>query len=114
MECVFCRIVQGKARAQVLHEDEHCVAFQDIAPQAPVHVLIVPRRHIPHTLALREGGDEALMGHLVQVANRLARKLGVADRGFRLVINTNAEAGQTVFHLHVHLLAGRPMHWPPG
>ncbi|MEC4685453.1 MAG: histidine triad nucleotide-binding protein [Nitrospirota bacterium] len=113
MECIFCRIAEKKLPARLVYEDEFAVAFEDINPQAPVHVLVIPRKHIPTSLDLKEE-DNVLVGRLFQVANRIARQKGIAERGFRIVMNCNAEAGQTVFHLHIHLLGGRAMHWPPG
>lgn len=113
MDCIFCKIAAKDIPAKVVYEDDLSVAFEDINPQAPVHILIIPKKHIPNSLALTEE-DKALIGHLFMVANRIAREKGIAERGFRLVNNCNAEAGQTVFHLHVHLLGGRPMGWPPG
>ncbi len=113
MDCVFCRIAEKKLPAKLIYEDEFAVAFEDINPQAPVHVLVIPRKHIPTSLDLKEE-DNALLGRLFQVANRIARQKEIAERGFRIVMNCNAEAGQTVFHLHIHLLGGRAMHWPPG
>ena len=111
--CLFCRIAEKKAQARIIYEDEACVAFEDIAPQAPVHFLVVPKKHIATTLEL-EDGDNPLIGHLFRVANRIAGEKKVAGRGFRLVMNTNPEAGQSVYHIHLHVLGGRPMHWPPG
>lgn len=110
---VFARILRRELPAQFLHEDEHCVAFRDVAPQAPLHFLVVPKAPLAK-LADAEPGQAAMLGHLLLVAARVARQLGVADDGFRLVINNGAGAGQTVFHLHVHVLAGRPLAWPPG
>lgn len=113
MDCLFCKIAQGKIPAKIIYEDEHAVAFEDIDPQAPVHTLIIPRRHISKLLDLAEE-DSGLMGHLFRVANKLARAKGIAERGFRVVANCNPESGQTVYHIHIHLLGGRAMHWPPG
>ncbi|MDP2168622.1 MAG: histidine triad nucleotide-binding protein [Thermodesulfovibrionales bacterium] len=113
MDCLFCKIAQKKIPAKIIYEDEHAVAFEDINPQAPVHALIIPKKHISTGLDLKEE-DNALVGHLFQVASRIAREKGIAERGFRLVTNTNAESGQSVFHIHIHLLGGRRMHWPPG
>ncbi|MEZ6035879.1 MAG: histidine triad nucleotide-binding protein [Planctomycetota bacterium] len=110
---VFARILRGEIPAQFLHEDEHCVAFRDVAPQAPTHFLVIPRRPLS-MLADAGEADATALGHLLLVAARVARQLGVADDGFRVVVNNGAGAGQTVFHLHVHVLAGRPMAWPPG
>jgi len=110
-ECLFCRIVRKEIPAAIVMESEDCVAFRDINAQAPVHILVVPRKHIA---SLNETEDAELVGRLAVVAAALARKEGIADRGYRTVINTNADAGQTVFHLHLHLLGGRRMGWPPG
>ena len=110
-DCLFCRIVRGEIPAKLVAEDEHCVAFRDINTQAPTHVLIIPRQHIP---SLNEALDAAAIGHLSLMAARIAREEGIAARGYRTVVNTNADAGQTVFHLHLHLIGGRAMGWPPG
>lgn len=112
MSTIFGRIIRGEAPASVVYEDDQCLAFHDANPQAPTHVLIVPKREIAK-LSDCTPGDEPLLGHLMLAAVTVARKLGVAD-GFRLVVNNGARAGQSVFHLHLHLLAGRPMRWPPG
>ena len=111
--CLFCRIIAGEITASVVHEGEHVVAFRDIIPQAPLHLLIVPRRHIK-TLNDLTPADDQLVGSLFRTAAMLATKHGYADRGYRTLFNTNADAGQTVFHIHLHLLAGRGLHWPPG
>jgi histidine triad (HIT) family protein len=108
-ECVFCNVVSGVYGTEFLYQDDLVVAFRDVRPQAPVHVLLVPRRHTP---SLVETDDPALLGALLSAARTVAGQLGVTD--FRVVINTGAHAGQSVFHLHVHLLAGRPLAWPPG
>jgi len=110
---VFARILRKEIPAQLLHEDEHCIAFRDAAPQAPAHFLVIPRRPIAR-LADAGPGDTALLGHLLQTAAALARRLGLADGGFRVVVNSGAGAGQSVFHLHVHVLGGRDFGWPPG
>jgi histidine triad (HIT) family protein len=112
-DCLFCKIGQKKIPAKVVYEDERALAFEDINPQAPVHVLIIPKKHISTTLDIGEQ-DNALVGHLFQVANRIARERNIAERGFRMLMNTNPEAGQSVYHIHLHLLGGRHMHWPPG
>jgi histidine triad (HIT) family protein len=113
MGCIFCDIIEKKIPAKVIYEDDRALAFEDIRPQAPVHTLVIPKKHISTNLELQES-DNNLIGHLFQVANNLARDKGIAERGFRLVMNCNPEAGQTVFHIHLHILGGRPMHWPPG
>ena len=110
-DCLFCRIVKGEIPAKVVAQNEHCVAFHDINPQAPTHVVIVPRDHIP---SLNEATDAATIGHLNLMAAEIARTIGLSERGYRTVVNTNADAGQTVFHVHLHLLGGRRMGWPPG
>ncbi len=111
--CLFCRIVARQAPAKIVLETERLIAFEDIHPQAPTHVQLIPRKHVPSTLAL-EAEDEPLVGELVRAAAALARERGFADDGYRLVLNTNAAAGQTVYHLHLHLLGGRTFRWPPG
>ncbi len=104
-ECLFCRILSKEIPATIVHEDEDVIVFKDIAPQAPIHLLIVPKRHIASLNEL-SGEDGALIGRLFLVATKVARDLGVASKGYRLVTNCGPDAGQTVFHLHVHLLAG--------
>ncbi|MGD0222876.1 MAG: histidine triad nucleotide-binding protein [Terriglobia bacterium] len=111
--CLFCRIIDGKTPAKIVHQDDRAVVIVDIHPQAPVHLLVIPRRHIP-SLEESQAEDEALLGHLFLLAAQQARERGLDSRGYRTVINTGAGAGQSVFHLHVHLLGGRPLHWPPG
>ncbi len=112
MECIFCRIVSGEIPAAILYQDELVLAFADIAPQAPVHLLVIPKQHVV-SLAHVARADAPLMGHLLAIAAELALEHGLAE-GFRTVINSGANGGQTVDHLHVHVLGGRPMHWPPG
>jgi len=111
--CLFCRIVSGEIPAAKVHEDDRLVAFRDINPQAPMHVLIVPREHIA-TLNDLDVSHDALVGEMLRRASALAAQHGYADRGYRTVFNCNAEAGQTVFHIHLHVLAGRGLNWPPG
>ena len=111
--CLFCKIASKKIHAKIIYEDEKVIAFEDINPQAPVHTLVIPKKHISTTLDIKEE-DNALIGNLFQIAGRIAREKGIAERGFRLVSNTNPEAGQTVYHIHIHLLGGRHMQWPPG
>ena len=112
MSCLFCKIVEGSIPSAAIYQDAECYAFADIHPQAPVHVLIAPRRHLA-SLAEAEEADKALLGHLIWVAGEIARQKGLA-KGYRVVINTGADGGQTVDHLHVHLLGGRSLGWPPG
>jgi histidine triad (HIT) family protein len=112
-DCLFCKIVAGQIPAGIVHQDDELVAFKDINPQAPLHVLIVPRRHIASLNDLA-AGDDALVGSMLRRAAALATEHGYADRGYRTVFNCNREAGQTVFHIHLHLLAGRALTWPPG
>jgi histidine triad (HIT) family protein len=112
MTTIFGKIVRREIPADIIYEDEHCLAFSDINPQAPTHVLVIPRKEI---VKLSDAGaeDQALLGHLMLAAGKIARQLGVGD-AFRLVVNNGAEAGQSVFHLHLHILAGRELRWPPG
>jgi histidine triad (HIT) family protein len=112
MSCLFCKIVEGSSPSTAVYQDELCYAFADINPQAPVHVLVAPREHIV-SLADCDGDDQALLGHLLGAAAEIARAKGLA-KGYRVVINTGADGGQTVDHLHVHLLGGRVLGWPPG
>lgn len=112
-ECVFCKVRDRKVPAAIVHEDDLCIAFEDINPVAPTHILVVPRKHIATVLDASEA-DAALLGRMQIVAAKIARARGVAESGFRLVMNCNAGAGQSVFHVHLHLLGGRPMRWPPG
>jgi histidine triad (HIT) family protein len=111
--CLFCRIVAGEIPAAKVYEDERLVAFNDINPQAPMHVLIVPRAHVARLTDLAPDQD-ALVGEMVRRAAALAAERGYAGRGFRTVFNCNADAGQTVFHIHLHVLGGRLFRWPPG
>lgn len=113
MDCLFCKIVAGEIPAKVIYQDDTVIAFDDINPQAPYHKLIIPRQHIA-TLNDLKPADSGLIGYMVQTGKKLANELGIAEEGYRLVMNCNAGAGQTVFHIHVHLLGGRRMNWPPG
>lgn len=113
MGCPFCKIAEKKLTAKIIYEDDLCVAFEDIHPQAPVHTLVIPKKHISTNLDVKEE-ENTLISHLFRIANMIATNKGIADRGFRLVMNCNPESGQTVFHLHLHILGGRRMHWPPG
>ena len=110
-DCLFCRIVRREIPATFVYEDEHCVAFRDIGPQAPTHILVIPRQHVS---TLDEVTDPLLIGRVMTAAAEIARKEKLVEFGYRTVVNTNAGAGQTVFHLHVHVLGGRRMTWPPG
>lgn len=109
--CLFCRIVRREIPAKVIHEDEHTLAFRDIDPKAPTHVLVIPKQHID---TLNEATDPTLVGRLLIAAKEIAAAEGIADDGYRAVVNCGAGAGQTVFHLHLHLLGGRGLSWPPG
>lgn len=113
MDCLFCKISKGEIPAKIIHQDEKIVAFDDINPQAPHHKLIIPRQHIA-TINDLKPEDNELIGSMINVAKNLASKLNIADEGYRLVFNCNAGGGQVVFHIHLHLLGGRRMHWPPG
>jgi histidine triad (HIT) family protein len=110
---VFARILRGEIPAAVVHEDDRCLAFRDVNPVAPVHVLVIPKRPIAR-IADAAAGDEPLLGHLLRVAARVAEGEGLGESGFRLVVNNGAGAGQSVFHLHVHVIGGRVLEWPPG
>lgn len=112
-DCIFCKIAAGDIPAAKLYDDGEVLAFHDIQPEAPVHVLLIPRRHIA-TLNDLTGKDAELLGRLYLAGKQVATDLGVAERGYRTVINCNRDAGQIVFHLHMHLLAGRELGWPPG
>lgn len=111
--CLFCRIIGGEIPGEFVHQDEHCVVIRDINPQAPTHLLVIPREHL-ESLDDATQREEALLGHLLRIGARMANSQDHADNSYRTVINTGAGAGQSVFHLHVHVLAGRPMNWPPG
>ncbi len=113
MACLFCEIVAGRIPSRVAYQDETVLAFHDIRPEAPVHVLLIPKKHITSLLDLQPG-DDALVGSLVRRARDLAQELGLSERGFRLVFNAGADAGYSVFHIHLHLLGGRSLGWPPG
>ena len=108
MDCIFCQIVAGKITSEILYQDEEVIAFRDINPRAPIHLLIIPKKHIPSLTHLSEA-ELPLMGHMVNVANQLAKREGISDSGYRLVINCGKEGGQLVPHLHLHLLGGRKL-----
>jgi histidine triad (HIT) family protein len=111
--CLFCKIIAREIPTSVVYEDAAVLAFNDINPQAPTHVLVIPKRHID-TLNDLEPGDDQIVGELVRRAAAIAKERGISQAGFRTVFNTNREAGQTIFHIHLHLLGGRPLQWPPG
>ncbi len=110
-DCLFCDIAAGEVQSQIVHEDEHVVAFKDINPRAPLHVLVIPRQHVA---SLAAADDPALVGRVALAAAKVAKDAGYGERGFRVVANTGPEAGQSVRHLHFHVLAGRQLSWPPG
>lgn len=110
-DCLFCKMVAGEITPDVVFENDEILAFNDIQPQAPIHILIIPKRHIA---TLNDADDALLLGKLLQITAQLSKQLNVAETGYRTVINCNAHGGQAVYHLHVHLLAGRQMLWPPG
>ena len=112
-DCLFCKMASGAIKPDIVYQDDAVLAFRDINPQAPLHVLIIPKRHIS-TINDLQDTDAALIGKLYLTAKQIAEQEGVAVRGYRTVMNCNAEAGQSVFHVHLHVLGGRPMHWPPG
>lgn len=111
--CIFCNIASGDIPTEFLYEDEQVVAFSDIDPKAPHHILIIPRKHIA-TLNDTSEKENALIGHIINVATKLAKQLGIDEAGYRVLFNCNKGGGQAVFHIHLHLLGGRVMHWPPG
>ncbi len=112
-QCLFCRIIAGEVAGEIVHQDEKVIAIKDINPQAPLHLLLMPRKHIATLFEVGEE-DKELLGHVFLVANLLAKNHGVAQGGFRIVVNCGPEAGQSVYHIHFHLLGGRSMKWPPG
>ncbi len=112
-DCLFCKIVDGKIPAKIVHDDPLCLAFEDVSPKSPVHVLVIPRNHVATTNDLL-AEDEPMVGHLVSVAAKIAKDRGVDHSGYRLVLNCNSGAGQSVFHVHLHLMGGRSFAWPPG
>jgi histidine triad (HIT) family protein len=112
-DCLFCKIIRREIPGKIVFEDDELLAFEDINPQAPTHVLVIPKRHI-ESLNILEAGDDRIVGTIVRRAAAIAKERGVSAGGFRTVFNTNRDAGQTVFHIHLHLLGGRTMTWPPG
>jgi histidine triad (HIT) family protein len=113
MSSIFTKIIKREIPAAIVYEDDECIAFRDIDPKAPVHILIVPRKEIP-SLAEVTAEDKALLGHLLLKASEIAKAEGISDSGYRVVVNTNKEGGQEVYHIHMHILGGRQMTWPPG
>jgi histidine triad (HIT) family protein len=113
VDCIFCKIVNGEIPANIIYQDDTVIAFEDIKPKAPHHKLIIPKKHIA-TLNDVPAGDTALLGHMMQTAKQLASSLGIAEDGYRVVMNCNKGGGQEVFHIHLHLLGGRSLNWPPG
>ncbi|PRX28345.1 histidine triad (HIT) family protein [Orenia metallireducens] len=112
-ECIFCKIVAGEINSNIVYEDDKVIAFKDINPEAPIHHLIIPKKHIPTLLDLQED-DKELIGHIYLVASKIAQDEGIAEDGFRVVSNCNEAGGQSVYHIHYHLLGGRNLQWPPG
>ncbi|MCS7215345.1 MAG: histidine triad nucleotide-binding protein [Thermodesulfovibrio sp.] len=113
MDCIFCRIVRKEINSNIIYEDDTVLAFEDIAPQAPVHILVIPKKHYS-TLLDMDQKDKELIGHIFMVIKNIVKQKNVQQSGFRVVMNCNSQGGQTVFHIHFHILAGRQMHWPPG
>lgn len=113
MDCLFCKIAAKEIPAKIVHEDEELVAFEDISPQAPVHILVIPRQHISRLNDLQPEHDE-LVGKIIRLAKKMAKERDIDQAGYRVVMNCNEQAGQSVFHIHLHLLGGRAMQWPPG
>ncbi len=109
--CIFCKVIAGEIPSEIVYSDDFAVAFKDIGPQAPVHLLVVPKKHIP-TLNDLQPEDNELLGRMFQIVRQLAREFGVHEKGYRTVFNVNAEAGQTVYHLHLHVIGGRRLSWP--
>lgn len=112
-DCIFCKIATGEIPTEKVYEDDQALAFRDLHPQAPTHILIIPKEHL-ESLNDASQSDEKLLGHLMRLAPKIANQLDIAESGYRVVANTGADGGQSVFHLHVHLLGGRPLTWPPG
>ena len=113
MGTIFQKIIDREIPAKIVYEDDLCLAFHDVQPQAPIHILIIPKKAI-HSLADAQLEDKELLGHMLLKVSEIAQNIGLSEKGYRVVINTNSDGGQTVFHLHLHLLAGRSLTWPPG
>ena len=112
-DCIFCKIAGKEAPSDMVYQDDLVCAFRDISPKAPTHILIIPKKHLRSMVEAKED-DKELLGHLLYVANQIARKEGISEDGFRVVINSGSHTGQMVWHLHIHLIGGRKMSWPPG
>ena len=112
-ECIFCRVAAGTLPSRIVHQDDQTVAFEDVNPQAPVHILVIPRKHVV-SIGEMDQDDSGLLGHLMLTCAKIAKEKGLTALGYRVVTNTGPNAGQSVFHLHLHVLGGRPMAWPPG
>ena len=112
-DCLFCKIVKKEIEARILFEEEDVLSFYDINPQAPVHILVIPKKHIEKLSDIKEE-DEKLLFNLINACNRVAKITGISEKGYRVVVNIGRESGQSVFHIHFHVLGGRPMRWPPG
>lgn len=113
MPSLFTKILNGEIKGHIVHQDEHCFAIPDIQPQAPIHLLVIPKKEIA-SISAAEPSDQQVLGHLLLTAKKLAQENGLSEDGYRLVINNGPDAGQSVDHLHIHLIGGRPMSWPPG
>ncbi|MCJ8276007.1 MAG: histidine triad nucleotide-binding protein [Bdellovibrionales bacterium] len=111
---IFKKIIDKEIPADIVHEDDLCLAFRDISPQAPTHILVIPKKEIRSMADIDESSDKEILGHLMVTASQVAKKEGLADDGYRLIVNTNEAGGQTVYHLHIHILGGRALSWPPG
>lgn len=112
-DCIFCKIIKKEIPADIIYEDDYVLAFKDIHPAAPIHLLLIPKKHIPTFFDIQED-DLVIMGQVQRAAANIGRQYGLDEKGFRLVSNCNKDAGQLVFHMHYHFLAGRPLQWPPG
>jgi len=113
VNCIFCKIANKETSSEILHEDEYTLAIRDINPQAPVHILVIPKKHIRSLVEMDEN-DKGIIGHLIYTAKDLATKHGISNKGFRMIVNSGLESGQSVWHLHFHVMGGRKMLWPPG
>ena len=109
---IFKKIIDKELPADIVYEDEHCLAFKDIAPQAPIHILLIPKKEIRSMNDIDKGQDKEILGHLMVTAHQIAKDLNIGDEGYRLIVNTNENGGQTVFHLHIHIMAGKKLNWP--